>query len=203
MKTIRYTITFYSDWHTGSGLTSGSNLDALVIKDKYGLPYIPGRTLKGLLKDAADELFGLGALGSDFIEKVFGLPTNQPATGSASIDLEDKGRTKKGECFFSNATISGDLSKAVIANQLHSFFYRSVASTAINGEKGIAKKHSLRVMETTIPCTLSAEITEFPDIEGYQEHMENCLKWIKRLGQNRNRGLGRCKFELKKEEALV
>lgn len=191
MKTIKYSINFFSEWHAGSGLTSGSNLDALVIKDKNGLPYIPGRTLKGLLREAAEELSDLGVCNEKFVLQVFGKPSEQVTIYS---NIEDN--STQGKCFFSNATISEDLSTVVSANQFSSFFYRSVASTAIEADKGVARKHSLRIMETTIPCALFAEIMDVPD--EFEISIENCLKWVKRLGQNRNRGLGRCEFKLYK-----
>ena len=53
MKDITFKITFFSEWHCGSGLSSGSDLDALVIKDKDNFPFIPGKTLKGLIREAA------------------------------------------------------------------------------------------------------------------------------------------------------
>ena len=53
MTDIKYKITFYSNWHCGSGLAAGADTDELVIKDRNGLPYVPGRTIKGLLREAA------------------------------------------------------------------------------------------------------------------------------------------------------
>ena len=53
---IDYTIEFFSLWHCGSGLAAGADVDERVIRDKDGLPYVPGRTVKGLLRDAADTL---------------------------------------------------------------------------------------------------------------------------------------------------
>ena len=55
-KKIEYTITFLSDWHAGSGLSSGAEADAVVIKDSNNLPYLPGKTIKGLVKDALLDL---------------------------------------------------------------------------------------------------------------------------------------------------
>jgi hypothetical protein len=49
-------------------------------------------------------------------------------------------------------------------------------------------------MEVTVPCELEGEILDVP--EGFVPIIENGLKFIKRLGQNRNRGLGRCKIEV-------
>lgn len=199
MEKIKYKITFFSEWHTGSGLTSGSDLDALVLKDKNDMPYIPGRTLKGLLKEAAKELTALEYIDVNFIETIFGVPTDTQKNKSVEIiDLEEIEATKEGECFFGNANVTKELYNASVKNKLTPFYYRTIASTAINGDSGVAKKHSLRRMQTTIPCELEAEITNVSD--DFIDQIEFCFKWMKRLGQNRNRGLGRCKFDMIKEE---
>lgn len=48
MKDLNIKIEFFSPWHCGSGLSAGADADSLVIKDTNGLPYIPGKTIKGL-----------------------------------------------------------------------------------------------------------------------------------------------------------
>src|SRR5450759_1702956 len=73
MADINYTITFFSDWLCGSGLSGGSESDAQVKKTKDGLPYVPGKTVKGLLKDAARDLFEEDPDYNDFIETCFGI----------------------------------------------------------------------------------------------------------------------------------
>ena len=55
-----YKVTFLDYWHLSSGLTSGSKLDSTVVKDKDGLPFIPGKTIKGLLREQS--------INKDFIE---------------------------------------------------------------------------------------------------------------------------------------
>ena len=69
MGTIKYEIEFFSNWHCGSGLAAGADVDALVIKDNNGLPYVPGRTMKGLLRDAATNL----SVDKDVISNIFGV----------------------------------------------------------------------------------------------------------------------------------
>ena len=56
MKKAIYKIQFFDYWHTGSGLAGGTYADSIVNKDETDLPIIPGRTIKGLLKDAANSL---------------------------------------------------------------------------------------------------------------------------------------------------
>lgn len=180
MKDITYKITFFSEWHCGSGLSSGSNLDALVIKDKNRFPFIPGKTIKGLIREAAEEIYGSDA---PLLKELFGHFDEKRVGESDSHS--------KGEAFFTNATISESLQSS--AKDLANYFYRDFASTKI-GENGIAEAHSLRKMETTIPCELSAVIYGVDD--KYITELNQCMQWIKRLGQNRHRGLGRCKFEI-------
>lgn len=175
---IKYKIEFHTDWHCGSGLAAGADVDALVVKDKNSLPLIPGKTIKGLLREAVEEIRGFQKKECDnlFVE-TFG------------YFEKEKSEMKKGNTFFSNAELSIQEQTAVISNKVARFMYRSVASTAIDKD-GIAKEHSLRKMEVTVPCILYGEILNVP--EGCTEEMKNALKYIKRLGQNRNRGLGRC-----------
>lgn len=197
MKEITYKITFHSEWHCGSGLTSGSDLDALVVKNADGFPYIPGKTLKGLLREAAVqmlELKGENTQESRFITELFGYFDEEK--------VEVSKIHTKGTAFFSNAVLSSELRKEAKESGLVDYFFRDMASTAI-GENGIADKGSLRRMETVIPCELVATISGVD--EKYEAELIQCLKYIKRLGQNRHRGLGRCKFEVieLKEEAKV
>lgn len=197
MKDITYKITFHSEWHCGSGLTSGSDLDALVVKDAEGFPFIPGKTIKGLMKEAAVEMIsvkGENIKESTFITELFGYFDEKPAEKS---EIHTKGKA-----FFSNAALNAELRNETKEAGLTDFFFRDVASTAI-GDNGIAKQHSLRRMETVIPCELVGTI--FDVDEKYKSDLKKCLKYVKRLGQNRNRGLGRCTLKVVeiKEEAKV
>jgi CRISPR/Cas system CSM-associated protein Csm3 (group 7 of RAMP superfamily) len=198
MKEIIYKIKFHSEWHCGSGLTSGSDLDALVVKDAEGFPFIPGKTMKGLLLEAAMELFGesfnneyekLEEGKSDinkmdhFIPQVFGY-----------FDEKEISKSKlytKGTAFFSNVILSNQLREK--AKDLKEFLFRDVASTAI-GDNGIANQGSLRRMETVIPCEMVATISGVE--KKFEEDLVKCMRFIKRLGQNRNRGLGRCTIDV-------
>ena len=60
---------------------------------------------------------------------------------------------------------------------------------------GIAKEGSLRRIEVTIPLTLEAEILNVPT--ELKELLIEALSMVKRLGVNRNRGLGRCSLTVK------
>ena len=75
--------------------------------------------------------------------------------------------------------------------------FTSVSSTAID-DAGIAEEHSLRRTEVALPCVMVGEILNLPNDGG--KLMSDSMAFVKRLGANRNRGLGRCRFTLTKTE---
>lgn len=85
MVDIKYKITFFSNWHCGSGLAAGADVDELVIKDSNKLPYVPGRTVKGLLREAANMLSQFKKVPQDSLKRIFGLGGDDEKFGSKSI----------------------------------------------------------------------------------------------------------------------
>lgn len=59
METLYYKIEFLSDWHVGSGLSGGPSSDNIALKDESEFPFIPGKTIKGLLKDSLAEIMNI------------------------------------------------------------------------------------------------------------------------------------------------
>lgn len=191
MKNINYTIKFHTYWHCGSGLSKGADLDSLVVKDSNGLPFVPGKTIKGLLKEAVEDIRGFLRKGEDDTFKGFFGYFNDKKVLSNAETIEKN--MLRGTGFFTNAELSEKEKNAIVSNKAQSFLYASIASTALE-ENGVAKEHSLRTMQVVVPCELNGEILNVPE-ELYDELVQ-ALKYIKRLGQNRNRGLGRCTFQV-------
>lgn len=187
---IKYKIEMLSDWHIGSGLDGGADADNLVLKDEHNLPYIPGKTVKGLLKDSLMEMADIHNSGINIsdIEKFFG----------KEIKNTDKKKTigsVPGNLFFSNAELNSKERVDISMNNLSNYLFKNIASTKIDN-RGIAKKGSLRTMEVCIPVTLEGEI-EGDNIDTLL--FEKAFKWTRHLGVNRNRGLGRCKITMIKD----
>jgi CRISPR/Cas system CSM-associated protein Csm3 (group 7 of RAMP superfamily) len=181
MMEITYQIQFHSFWHSGSGLSGGVITDAHVLKTKNGLPYIAGKTLKGLLREAAEKIMETNTelLSQDFFNQVFG----------------NKNLSKGTACHFTSAYLSQNLSDKL--NGKESLLYQQIASTAID-EKGQAIAHSLREMEVTIPLVLYAQIVDFPSESNFREELKLCMQYIKAMGTKRHRGLGRCDWSIVK-----
>jgi CRISPR/Cas system CSM-associated protein Csm3 (group 7 of RAMP superfamily) len=190
MKTLTYSVQFFTYWHTGSGLYGGTDANAAVIKDRHELPFIPGKTLKGLLLEAAETLheYDNQLVTQHFIQQVFG----------RSGDQERQRTGGRAHCFFGNAELSEAVSRRLAdSNELdvRPYLYAKLASTAIDGN-GQAKDHTLRQIEVVVPLTLFGFIEHFPDDPSSEKQLRYCLQWIKKLGSHRSRGLGRCELKL-------
>lgn len=194
MSNIEYTIQFHTDWHCGSGLSAGADVDALVVKDKDGLPFIPGKTIKGLVREAITEIRGFKSAVVKDGKKVIEVEADDLFLTSMGFFDKDKDVKQRGDVFFTNAELSELERTAIVSNNVARFMYRKISSTAID-ENGIAVDHSLRKTEVVVPCKLEGRILNIP--EGFEKEIRDALRYIKRLGQNRNRGLGRCTIEIK------
>ncbi len=173
MITINYKIEFFTDWNCSSGLTGNADIDIAALRDNDGFPYVPGKTVKGLLRDAARNL------GETSEEKIFGSPNEK-------VD-----ETEIEKAYFSNAELNENVRKALkYDNEKKACLFREIASTAI-GSDGVAKDNSLRKVEVAIPLTLFGTIE---CEEMHKDTISRCMKFIKRLGMERNRGLGRCEM---------
>jgi CRISPR/Cas system CMR subunit Cmr6 (Cas7 group RAMP superfamily) len=180
---LKYKLTLHSVWHCGSGESKGADMDALVIKDKNGLPFIPGKTIKGLIKDGMQTV-------RDYQPELI-----QEADINSIFGVE--GATA-GTCFFKNAVLPSEIKDFLASpdgNFYSKYLYTKFSSTAIDSVTGVAEEHSLRSIEVTVPMELEGEIMDIAD--DYKEKLELALKMIKNLGVGRNKGLGRCTFELK------
>ena len=100
-----------------------------------------------------------------------------------------------GTLFFSNAELPKDERKELTKQHAQDFMYASIASTRID-DNATASKTSLRKTEVTIPCKLTFFIQSEEEIsKDFLEIINKSVGLIKRIGQNRNRGLGRCQIK--------
>ncbi len=184
MSNLSLKIEFYSPWSCGSGLSAGADADTLAIKNSQGLPYIPGKTIKGLIREAVEDYASLRGINLP-IDKAFGIEASE----------EGGNTTQKGTLFFTNAELSEAESASILSAHAENLLYINKVETAI-GENGITLDHSLRTIETTIPCTLYAQIMHVDEELG--RIIPLAVGFIKHMGTGRNRGLGRCRFTIEK-----
>ncbi len=191
MNEITVKIEILSFWHIGSGSSRGGDVDEVMLKDDNKLPYLPGKTLKGLLKEGmmicAETDTDTNNITIDDVYKYFGTPS----VGAPSEGNDDRGSTP-GALRFNNATLSTAEANTIIKKNLANALYEKFTSTKIN-DAGIAIDKSLRAIEVCVPVTLYTKITV--DDKG-KEALKLACKFVRCLGAHRNRGLGRCKIEV-------
>jgi len=166
---MRYSITFYDFWHLSSGMSAGTALDSLVVKDSNGLPYLPGKTLKGLVREVMESMDD-----TSLVKSIFGQEGENMANS-----------------YFGNATLDEN-TKAYLSSNPHlkKQLFDKITSTKIDKD-GIAIDKSLREIEVVVPLRLTGFIDSIE-----REKIQKAVMMIKQIGLNRNRGLGRCKMEI-------
>lgn len=178
-------IDIQSYWHPGTGSGRGSDVDAVTHRDRDGLPLLPGKTLKGILRDAVSrwEQFTKTVNTPSLAEQLFG----------AGADADEKWL---GSVRVSDAVLADDIRDYLLEDKnLVTGLYRSIHATAIEHDTGTAVNKSLRGIEVVVPLTLYATLDEVPNashkVANWQKTIEQSLGLIQAVGAHRTRGLGR------------
>lgn len=209
-----------SDWHPGTGRGSGFHLDALSHTGADGLPRLPGRTLKGLLRDALwrAEQWDWAEVPPGTTERLFGSWTNQDvlkatareadaeqtAQGDAPKATErDANWSRPGALRVGDACLPKEvadyLGQGKEGEKLVAGLYREHFSTAIEHASGVAKSRSLRGMQVVVPLTLAARLSVMPGAkppENWRATLAAVLPLITAVGAHRSRGFGRARLTL-------
>jgi CRISPR/Cas system CSM-associated protein Csm3 (group 7 of RAMP superfamily) len=190
---------FLTDWQTASGQEAGTYADQLCIKDESNLPYLPGRSIKGLLRHA----FAIGLDNGWF--------TNAPED-LLNLLFGNEGRegiAMQGILQFSNATLT-DAEKAYFAQKptQATHLFRVLHSTAINVQTGVAENTSLRGIEVAIPMQLQSVVSinqSHPSLDSICDWQQtipsfiaSVLPLIDTAGSKKQRGLGMVEVSMQK-----
>jgi len=201
-----------SFWHAGTGRGGGADVDAVVARTPGGLPFLPGRTVKGLLRQATELGEACGALAAGTAETWFGTAVEAaaPSTGSGDRGTrverleEARYRTRPGMLRVGSALLGRSPDErarweawaAAHPNERELLLDR-FASTQI-GDTGVAEPGTLRAIEVAVPVPLHADV-DFPDApQGWQEQLASVLPLLRGVGSDRHRGLGRVQVSLER-----
>jgi CRISPR-associated protein Csx10 len=198
-KNFTIQVKMTSDWHVGSGSGCGE-IDSTVQRDKDNLPYIPAKTLTGILRDGCEQV--ASALGEDWSHWIDFLFGDQPALAEGAIEKEPRPAV----LFVSSAYLDPKLREALNHQEkLKSAIAFIKPGVAIDNNTGSANPQALRFEEVvrmgavlqSQNCTLNFE--NYPDITEEQKKLVFTLllagtKIIDRLGGKRRRGTGKCEI---------
>ncbi len=210
---IDYTIHFDRSWHIGSGEAAGRYLDSLVRRDALGLPFVPGSTIRGLVRDAVRKL--AEALAIDVCDGT--LTRRDGSLGSLC------GLGREGLCPFCALTGSPHRESLVAwsparlvllggagpvwqqadreelareAVKVNGLLARPHPRTAIDFRSGRAADEHLFTLEESLE---GFELAGSTDIEPGLARQEvsllvAALRFIREIGGHRRRGLGACRI---------
>ena len=179
----RIIITLKSDLCAASGDGFSLSIDTDICADRYGLPYIPSRRLKGCLREAAEYI------GCDSINSIFGI----------------NGDMSRGSLKVNDARLEGydELCAETEENnysteQLLALFTSVKASTAI--ENDTAKENSLRFTRVVnryspFDCSELRFVSEIEYAQGDEHQLIRVCKALRNIGYKRTRGFGSVKCE--------
>ena len=200
MTTYFLTFVLKSDTTFGRGDGVAGLLNREVEHDRYGLPYLRGRTLKGLLSEEADNI--LYALQAQTSSET--LSTWRDAR-NALFGQSGSSRQKQAIMHYGHAMLPQPVREAVIASLgptlTPSDILESLTSlrrqTAID-ENGVPVDKSLRTMrvilrETNFAATLQSKRDLCPREEAL---LSVATMALRRAGTGRNRGRGRLQANL-------
>ncbi|GHU34181.1 hypothetical protein FACS1894105_00500 [Clostridia bacterium] len=190
------TIKLLSDMCCGTGEGNGSNIDIKTSFDDNGLPIIPGKRLKGLLRECGKFIADNGCGDDSAVDRIFG------KTGG------NDGSLRIGTAQLVNSTaiadglmnLHGDLGKIVTPKTVQSVFTVLRAQTAADND-GIVKPLSLRTLQLVrkkcagIAIVFTTEIS----LDGNDKDrafLEDCVKTLRHIGLNKSRGYGETECSL-------
>ncbi len=183
----KFTITTKSYTAVASGEGAGI-IDSDVIYDNFGIPFIPAKRLKGLLRDSAQEILNFITIANtNIIDEIFGTELRQGKTIFENAYIENYKNIKTEiEELRNKKEYKNLLSKSNILS-----FYTILRQQTAIDDRGIAKEHSLRTIRVLKPdIKFEAIVDDSTLSQQARALLYLAIKNLCRLGLNRNMGFG-------------
>ena len=194
---IDITITFESDWHVGHGASAVGHIDRIVRRHpEDDLPYVPAKTLTGILRDACERVAGGLDEGKDgpwqeFVAEMFGYQ---------SKGVTDASTTTAARLAIGPARLDEALRQALKANPTLKDALTFVKPGISLNENGIAIQGMLRLEEVVLAGAVLCARAELVMPESARDAalaiLTSGARAVDRLGGKRRRGNGRCRIAI-------
>ncbi len=184
-----------SDAIPGNGSSIAGIIDRDISYDAFGLPFIPGKRIKGILKESAEEL----RFDDEKLRELFG----KEGSDACAFRIDNGYLEGYQEyCKLLSSTYKKIPIKTFLPPQLVlKYFTYSRSQTSI--EHGIAKKNFLRtsrVLKKGLVFRFSVECdSKYKNGKNSISDIETICKVTRAFGTSRTRGFGEIKLTVKKE----
>lgn len=212
---MKFELSIYcdGDWHVGEGAGRPGSVDRLVRRHPDdGLPYLPAKTLVGLWRDACERI--VAALDGDtpastgvtrwqdWLDYLFG---DQPAARQRSMEQPER-PPQAAQLIVRAARFAPDLSAHLQADPtLREAVTLVKPGVRLDADSGQALDRHLRFIEYVRGGAVLKAQCQLDDLqEGLLRNTALALLWagahrIERLGGQRRRGAGACRWELSQQ----
>ena len=188
----------------GSG-GSGAIVDDEIVHDQYGLPYLPARRIKGLLRESAAEVceMGAGLIALRDVHQIFGAMNDKRQQAG---DIGESIIKVRNCTLADSSTIQAWLqwcgsqySEIINPQTVLSWFTAIRRQTAI--EKGVAVENTLRSYRVIArPVTFTGNIEAVAHEALVERVLALACANLRHMGSLRNRGLGEVTCRLLRQD---
>lgn len=187
--TIR--IDFDSEWLVAGGESTIGSADMAPVRDADNLPYIPGRSLRGVLREAVAMVDD--ATNSQHASRIFGTRSTADSNDETAVG---------GSSHIGSAYLAKEFADACSNADSRADLFMSIKRTKIDSESHTAARGSLREMEVCIPG-----LVLIADIEVASDNDLSVLAFasglVRSIGHSKSRGLGRCRLTVMRDGKAV
>jgi CRISPR-associated protein Csx10 len=188
-----------SDAIPGSGEGLAGIIDTDVIYDELGIPYIPAKRLKGILRESAEELAHLGAIPSEAVQTLFGQRFMKTGASLTLSNGYPEGYQSACDGLRTLIKEKPELESLLHPQHIIDCFTRLRSQTAL-GENGIINTGSLRTYRVLNKKLKFVFQVDFPDAD--RNLIEKLCKVTRSFGISRTRGFGEIRLVLESDPTL-
>lgn len=205
MKTYKVVIKLLSPLHLGAGQADVVT-DAEAVRDKYGIPFFPGKRLKGLLYESALEMAEISCgkwFDKDAVNRLFAQTKDEDGKVSGGIDMDVESSGIRVENFYLPdyeelcsgwEYLQGKYAGLFTALDVWDSYGELRSQTAIDRESGVAMDGSLRnIRVVDAGNEFVGNIVLLDDGDDNRSIVEKALLNLRYAGAKRNRGFGKIK----------
>jgi len=215
----RLEITLKSAVSPGSGEGWAGMIDSDIVFDELGIPYIPARRIKGILRDNAKDVIYSFMRANVPHQTSFTMGDNIPGN---DLDLlfGKQGQEVSAPLMIGNAYLENyqeiqpwirwaeHRNPSVVSREKVSMSFTSLRQqTAIDRETNTALEHSLRITRVLNPgytfiSDVRLEVENVENLDKFENLLALAVQVTRHLGSKRNRGLGEVECRLIKDVDL-
>ena len=192
MIEIRYILKFKSDFHFGSGAGIPGAIDCGLKYNSNGVPEINGKTIKGIIRDAVENVIRLQSSKLSIVEEIFGKEGEDNTKFRFSTPVVEKQYEDR---ISQNKGLQKNISGIEFHNRINRKNHIAEAGALFSRETGPGSFEYAGTISQIKEC--SNECSN-EDLNKYLYFLICGIRFVTHIGGNRRRGKGLARFEIEK-----